>query len=99
MSGNGNGNSHLKPVSSRKFTMHRLQLEERWPRLSIVFPVAIKRLTAFPKLSAAELGNGTWVYKTQAGADAPSLWLFYEIEPPELRLQAALADGKDSFIL
>jgi hypothetical protein len=95
----GNGSSRYTVVESRQFTAHRLVLQDRWPRLGEVFGAVKQQFSAIPRYRASKLSGSTWLYKTKRGSDVPSVWIFYEIEAQEVRLRAALAEGRETLIL
>jgi hypothetical protein len=51
--------------------------------LEDVFSATERQLEAIPTYRAIELGQDRWLYVTHAALDAPSVVLFYEIEPTE----------------
>src|SRR5436190_6513169 len=95
----GNGDHRLKARSSSLFTYQRVHLEDRWPRLREVFGQVIRQLEVLPRHNAGKVGPAVWLYITREGADAPSLWIYYEIRAREVVLQSVLARGKESFVL
>jgi hypothetical protein len=95
----GNGDHRYTVVETARYRLHRIHLEERWPQLVAVFAAVFRQLSAFPKLNAGQVRGSTWLHKTQEGAYAPSIWIFFEIDGHEVRLQAALANGRESYVL
>lgn len=77
--------------SSRRWTIEKGdgfvagqgRLVSAYPRLEDVFSATERQLEAIPTYRAIELGRDRWLYVTQAALDAPSVVLFYEIEPIE----------------
>ena len=95
----GNGDHRLKVIETERYRLHRIHLEDRWPQLVAVFAAVFRQLSTFPKFNAGQVRGGTWLHKTKEGADAPSIWIFFEIDGVEVRLQAALANGRESYVL
>lgn len=77
--------------SSRRWTIEKgdgfaadqERLVSAYPRLEDVFSATERQLEAIPTYRAIELGHDRWLYVTHAALDAPSVVLFYEIEPIE----------------
>jgi hypothetical protein len=77
--------------SSRRWTVEKgdgfaadqERLVSAYPRLEDVFSVTERQLEAIPTYRAIELGQDRWLYVTHVAFDAPSMVLFYEIEPIE----------------
>jgi hypothetical protein len=95
----GNGDHRLKARQSPLFKYQRVHLEDRWPRLREVFAQVIRQLEVLPRHNAGQAGATVWLYITKEGADAPPLWIYYEIGPREVVLQSVLARGKEQFVL
>lgn len=54
-----------------------------YPRLEDALSATERQLEAIPTYRAIELGYDRWLYVTHAALNAPSVVLFYKIDPVE----------------